>query len=479
MIAASEQDAAPTVWCVIGAGPSGLTALKNLLALGIEAECLEREHDLGGTWHFGSSASRVFASTRLISSRPLTEFTDFPMPRQLPWHPHHTDCLAYLRAYADHFGLRSRIHAGCEVLRVEPLPGGRGWSVELRGQPPRIYEGVVIANGHNHTPRMPAIPGDFTGRLLHSSAYVSPEAPLPLRGRRVLVIGGGNSGCDIASEVCLEAAATFHSMRRSYHVVPRTVLGRPADLRSERLLKMRAPVWLRRLISLRLIDRSVGLPHRHGLPRPDHRLWETHPVINDTLYRRIDEGRLTPVGDVRTFDGSDVLFTDGRRERIDVIIAATGYRIAIPFVGRQHLDPLADDHDRGLDSNADGHQSGVHAACTEGVDRIDDVVPTLWLNMLPAHRDDIACVGLIQPDSGQWGLTDLQSQVVARMALARRHAPRTAAWLFRSRSWPTTDGPIRYVDSPRHRLEVEHFTYRRRLERLVESLDRRLRRELG
>ena len=106
-----------------------------------------------------------------------------------------------------------------------------------------------------------------------------------------------------------------------------------------------------------------------------------------------------------------------------------------------------------------------------------DATPRLFMNLLPRDRDDIAVVGLIQPDSGQWGITDLQAALVARMARAAQHAPRAAAWLYRLRQRPEPASPIRYVDSPRHALEVEHYSYRRRLERLIASLDRRLRRE--
>ena len=86
-----------------------------------------------------------------------------------------------------------------------------------------------------------------------------------------------------------------------------------------------------------------------------------------------------------------------------------------------------------------------------------------------------AVVGLIQPDSGQWGLTDLQARLVARMAVAARRSPRAAAWLYAARQRPLRS-PIAYVASPRHALEVEHFSYRRRLERLIAGMDRRLRR---
>ncbi len=443
----------PGSWCVIGAGPSGLTALKNLLAVGIEAECLEREDALGGNWRFGSPSSRVFASTRLISSRRLTEFSDFPMPRNWPAYPDHQQCLDYLRRYAQHFGLTSKIATGISVERLEPAPAAGdscpgGWIVHASGREPRRYAGVVIASGHNREPRWPEIPGRFAGRLLHAAEYASPTQPVEIAGRRVLVIGGGNSGSDIAVECSRHAARTVLSIRRGYFIVPRFVLGRPADLRGERLLRMGAPLWLRRLVGLRAIDRTIGLPWRHGLPRPDHALFETHPVVNEHLCGQIDAGAIEPAADVAAFEGESVLFRDGRREVFDVVIAATGYRITHPFIEDEHL-------------------------------RVAGGCPRLFMNLLHPTRDDIAVVGLIQPDSGQWGITDVQARLVARMAAASRTSPRASAWLYRIRQRPEPRRKIRYIDSPRHLLEVEHHSYRRRLERLVESMDRRLRHETG
>jgi len=437
-------DEAP--WCVIGSGPSGLAALRHLVAAGIETECLEREGGLGGNWRYGTATSRVFASTRLISSKRLTEFADFPMPRHFPAYPDHRQCLEYLEAYAAHFGLGPRIRTGVSVERIEPAgPPGTGFDVHTDAGL-RRYAGVVIASGHNHVPRFPAIPGEFAGRLLHSADYKSPAEPVALAGRRVLVIGAGNSGCDIAVECSRHAAATVHSTRRGYFVVPRFVFGRPADLRGERLLKLHAPLWLRRLVALRGIARTIGLPWRHGLPRPDHRLFETHPIINSDLLGRIDAGAIRPAGDVAAFDGHAVVFRDGRREDFDVVICATGYQTTLPFIDCRLL----------------------------GADRADGV-PRLFMNLLHPARDDIAVVGLIQPDSGQWGITDVQARLAAGLAAAARRAPRAAAWLYARRQRPARPGPIRYVASPRHALEVEHFSYRRELERLVESLERRLR----
>jgi len=267
----------------------------------------------------------------------------------------------------------------------------------------------------------------------------------------VLVIGGGNSGCDIAVECSRHAARTVHSTRRGYFVVPRQIRGRPADLRLERLLTLGLPLWLRRFLSLRAIDHTIGLPWRHGLPRPDHKLWEAHPVINDSLYSSIDSGAIVPAGGVSCFDDATVVFADGTREAFDVVICATGYRVALPWIDPQHL-------------------------CVE------QGLPSLHLNMLHPRRDDIAICGLIQPDSGQWGLTDLQAQVIARMALARTRSPAAAAWLYRQRqsagSQTRARGGIRHLDTPRHALEVEHFAYRRQLQRLIDGLDRRLRKNI-
>lgn len=435
-------------WCVIGAGPSGLTALKNLLAQGIRAVCLEREDDIGGNWYFGSAASAVFASTRLISSKSLTAFTDFPMPRQWPAYPDHARCLAYLRAYADHFALRRHIHTRCAVEAVAPRPGG-GWTVSTqRGS--FVCRGLVIANGHNRSPRWPGVPGTFDGPFLHACQYKSPVDPVAIAGKRVLVVGGGNSGCDIAVECSRHAARTVHSTRRGYHVVPRFIMGRPSDLRGERLLAMGAPTWLRRLVSLSAIDRAIGLSWKHGLPRPDHRLWDAHPVINSDLLARIDSGAIVPRGDVRRFEGNSATFADNAEETFDVVICATGYVLSLPFIDERFLHPV-------------------------------DGAPRLFLHTLHPTRDDIAVCGLIQPDSGQWGLTDLQGQLIARMALARQRSPRALAFLHRQRSRAGDGIPrprgITYVASPRHRFEVEHHSYARRLERLVADTDRRLRRD--
>ncbi len=176
--------------CVVGAGSSGLAVVKNLLAAGIPVDCLERETDLGGNWNYGQPASSVYRSTHLISSKRLTEYTDFPLPDDYPEFPHHSLVLKYFRSYADRFGLWPHIEFGSAVERIMRGAEG-GWLVRLATGDTRLYGRLVIANGHNWDPRYPDWAGQFAGLELHSSEYKTPEL---LEGRRVLVVGAGNSG---------------------------------------------------------------------------------------------------------------------------------------------------------------------------------------------------------------------------------------------------------------------------------------------
>src|SRR5215207_9894109 len=157
--------------CVVGAGSSGLAAARNLAERGFAADVLEREDDLGGNWNYGKPFARVYRSTHMISSKPFTQFPDFPMPEEFPDYPHHSHVLAYLRAYAEHFGVAGRIEYRTPVERVEPVDGGRAWEVATGTGETRRYAAVVIANGHNWSPKTPDYPGTFAGERMHSAEY--------------------------------------------------------------------------------------------------------------------------------------------------------------------------------------------------------------------------------------------------------------------------------------------------------------------
>lgn len=418
--------------CVIGAGPSGLATVKALRDRGVPCDVLEREDDLGGNWNFGKRNSSVYRSTHLISSKRLTEFADFPMPKDYPPYPSHQQVLEYFRAYVREFSLLDNIQFCRCVERVEPAE--RGWRVSVAGEDqPRNYARVFIANGHHWSPRLPKYPGEFAGETLHSHDYKSPDV---LRGKRVLVVGAGNSGCDIAVEAAQNADAAMISVRRGYHFLPKFIHGKPVDILSINMQRAHLPLWLRRGISSFMVRTALGPPHRFGLPRPDHKLFETHPIINSQLFYELGHGRMRVKPDIAALAGREVQFADGSREAIDLIVYATGFDVRFPFIDESLLN------------------------WREGF-------PDLHLFAFHPERDDLFVIGMIQPNGGLWPLAELQAKVAAAFIAADVRGDSIAVQFRQQKRRVAShlDGGIRFQSTPRHRLEVDYFTFRKHLRR--------------
>jgi len=410
--------------CVVGAGSSGLAAAKNLLDLDMPVEVFEREDDLGGNWNYGKPNSRVYRSTHTISSKRGTEYTDFPMPAHFPDFPHHSQIMQYLRDYAAHFGLHRVIRFQRGIERIEPHRAGQAWDVPFPDGEVRRYGAVIIANGHNWSPKWPEYPGRFAGTAMHSAQYKTPDI---MAGKRVLVVGAGNSGCDIAVESAQNAARTFHSTRRGYHYIPKFLLGRPTDHMHDELHRLGLPLALRRWIIKLIMKIAVGSPRRFKLPRPDHKLFETHPIVNSLLVYYLGHGDIVPKPDIKLLDGDTVEFSDGSREVIDLIIHATGYNIVFPFIDNEWLN-------------------------------WHDGRPRLFKNVFHPQFDNLLVAGLIQPDSGQFGLVDWQMKAAALFLRARRDNAPAADYLCQlKKDWHEDLGAgIRYKESSRHLVQVEH-----------------------
>jgi cation diffusion facilitator CzcD-associated flavoprotein CzcO len=434
-------------WCVVGAGPHGLSALKALLQNGIEADGFERESDVGGNWNFGAENSRVYESTHLISSKPFTQFPDFPMPDAYPDYPSHRQVKEYFGRYADHFGLRDRIRFSHDVVGAVPVDDGRAWHVTAVDRTTGTgttyrYAGLVVANGHNWSPKIPAYPGldTFRGEVLHSADYKDAEV---LRGKRVLVVGAGNTGCDVAVESAQNATHTWHSTRRGYYYNPKYALGRPSDQVADRLLALRVPLGIRRALFGATLKVTVGDLTRFGLKRPDHKFFETHPIVNQQLVYYVGHGDITPVDDVDHVDETGVVLADGTRADVDLIVLCTGYLVRFPFLEQEWLN-WRDDH------------------------------PHLFLQMFTPSYDNLVVTGLIQPDSGQWTLAHWQGVLIARVAEALRARPALAR-AFLARSAAEADrrysAGADYKDSTRHYYEVAHQDYLRALQDAIRELE--------
>jgi hypothetical protein len=432
--------------CVIGAGAAGLTAIKNLREYGFGVDCFEREVSVGGAWNWRSTRSPVYASTHLISSKPFTQFPDFPMPDSWPDYPHHAQVHAYLERYADHFGLREHIWFGTEVVKVEPTEDGR-WDVTTSGggaaNRTRRYSAVAIANGHNWSPKMPTYEGlaEYTGEVIHSSQY---KDAAQLRGKRVLVVGAGNTGCDIAVEAAQQASRCWHSSRRGYWYAPKYAYGRPADQVNDLVLSLGLPLWLRQWLFHRTMRRTVGDLTRFGLPKPDHKIYETHPIANSQLVYYLGHGSITPVPEVARFSGNTVEFVDGRVAEPELVILATGYLPRFEFLAPDVLN---------VDS--------------EGR-------PRLYLHTFPPAYPTLAVIGLLQPDSGVFNLMHWQSVTLASWLRLREQAPEQAAsfWRRHHREISGRFNSAKVKQSTRHWFEVSHIEYLEALDKTLREIDR-------
>lgn len=413
-------------YAVIGAGPSGLAAARALQTRGIPVDGYEASHGVGGLWDITNPRSTMYESAHLISSRTTTEFHEFPM-RSTVDYPGHAVLKEYFREYADHFGLTALFRFETRVTRLEPRDGG--WDLTSSGpdgEHTRWYAGVVLANGTLAEPNVPAFRGEFTGELLHTSDYSSPGQ---LAGRRVLIVGAGNSGCDIAVDAVHHADAIDMSVRRGYYFVPRYLFGRPSDtLNQGRPL----PARLKQALDSRVLRAFTGDPVRFGFPKPDYRIYESHPIVNTMVLNHLGQGDLSIRPDVDHFDGSTAHFRDGSSGDYDLVLLATGYRLDYPFVDPAHLN--------------------WHGAS-----------PRLFLHVFPAAFNGLFVMGMVEASGIGWQGRYEQAELLAAYLVAAERDPARAA-RFRARvthgAWPDLTGGYRYLNLDRMAYYVNKDAYR-------------------
>jgi dimethylaniline monooxygenase (N-oxide forming) len=316
--------------CVIGAGSSGIAALKKLRDAGIEAVAFEKSDRVGGNWVFGNKnkMSSAYRSLHINTSRDRMEYADYPMPADYPDFPHHSQIAAYFDSYVDHFGVREAIEFDTGVEHAERRPDGV-WEVTTDRGDTRLFDALLVANGHHWNPRWPdpPFPGadTFEGVQMHSHHYVDAD---DMRGKNVVVLGMGNSAMDIAVEASSVANRVFLAARRGAHIIPKYLWGRPLDQMG---LSPKIPWPIRRTILAAIIGSTTGSLERYGLPKPDHRIGEAHPTISDQILSKLTHGDITPKPNIASLEGSSVRFADGSVEEADVVVYATGYKVTFPF----------------------------------------------------------------------------------------------------------------------------------------------------
>ena len=430
--------------CVIGAGLSGLTACKALGDRGIPYTCFESGDDVGGNWYFANTSGRAAAykSLHINTSKKSASFKDLPMSGSYPDYPHHSQIHEYLREYADTFGLRASIRFNTTVARCERLQRG-GWEVALHDGGVERFDALLVANGHHWDPSFPdpGFPGSFAGEVIHSHHYVDPTDPVDFRGKRVVVVGMGNSGADIVTELSRRGVArsVMLSTRGGGWVLPKYVFGRPTD-------QLAATIpWL----SLRLQRRIAQIVPRiasgkmtdYGLPQPDHKFLESQPTASSELLLRLGSGDATVKPNIAELMGDHVRFVDGTVEPVDAIVYATGYKVSFPFFDRDFIAAPR------------------------------NVLP-LYKRMFKPGIDDLAFIGLAQAIPTIFPFAECQSKFAASWLAGEWALPPESA-MRREIAADDKRFTKHYTQRPRHTMQHDYVVYDYELQRKVIPAGRR------
>ncbi|HEU5266949.1 MAG TPA: FAD-dependent oxidoreductase [Jatrophihabitans sp.] len=366
--------------CVIGAGAAGMESTRVLRQAGHDVVCFEAGHQIGGHWNTD------YEFLHLITPRDASGFPSRPMPADYPLFPSRDQVRDYLQDFAGTSGIAAAIRFGTRVIRLTPLADGAdGWAVHTRSETAAdevdVFDAVVIANGHHHEPRRPAVAAAFQGRSLHSAEYTNIA---DLAGPRVLVVGSGNSGCDLAVDTAVHGVATEIVVRHGHVFQPKTYFGRPRNA----LPVLRSlPRRLAERVSRELVRISVGTYREYpGLPEPvTSNLDKQLPVVNEQLLYWIHHGRIAVRPGIDRIDGTTVHFADGTSGSYDTILWATGFRVTLPF-----LDPAL--------LTCDGEVPVRVGAAT-----------------VPLGTRRLYTVGLTSPRGAQFPVFAIQAELVARL----------------------------------------------------------------
>jgi cation diffusion facilitator CzcD-associated flavoprotein CzcO len=424
--------------CVIGAGSSGIAACQVLGARGIGLDCFEKGSEVGGNWRFenDNEMSSAYRSLHINTSRGLMAYKTYPMPDDYPDYPNHFQIARYFDDYVDRFGLREKIRFRTEVKSVAPAEGE--WEVTVEDADGKSetnrYRAALVANGHHWDPRRPEPPfpgaDDFEGEQMHVHHYREPEV---LRGKRVLVLGIGNSATDVAVEASRIAEKTFLAMRRGAYVMPKYLNGKPTDEAASKLLTL-MPLSVQRFVLARMLGLSAGDMTSYGLPKPDHKLLEAHPTVSAELLSRLGHGDIAVKPNIDRFGGGrTVRFVDGSEEEIDLVVYCTGYKITFPFFD----------------------ESVVSAA--------DNRLP-LYRRVASVEHPGLYFIGFVQPLGAIMPIAEAQAEWVADLLGGRGTLP-SPTEMRAEIAEAERKMRKRYVASKRHTIQVDFQPYLREIRR--------------
>ncbi|XP_069825152.1 flavin-containing monooxygenase 5-like isoform X1 [Dendropsophus ebraccatus] len=428
---------------VIGAGASGLPAIKCCLDEGLEPTCFERSDDIGGLWRFKKdpeeTRASIYYSVIINTSKEMMCYSDYPIPEDYPNYMHNSKVLQYFHKYTEHFQLRKYIKFKTSVVSVKKRPDFTAtgqWDVttEHEGkQETQVFDAILVCVGHHTAPNLSlqSFPGieNFKGHYFHSRDY---KEPSDFKDKRVVVVGIGNTGVDLAVELSAVAKQVFLSTRRGAWLLNRVFdNGFPLDIvlftRFFALIMDAIPSlansFMERKVNSRVDHENFGL-------KPKHRILSQHPTVSDDLPNRIISGKVVMKTNIKRFLETDIEFEDGTVEKdIDVVIFATGYKFFFPFFD-------------------------------ESVIKVEkNQVPLYKMMFLPhLEKSTVAFVGYIQPIGAIMPVSEIQARWATRVFKGLCKLPsmsKMKAEIMKRRE----DMQKRYVESERHTIQVDYVSY--------------------
>lgn len=331
----AEPQAAPVKrFAIIGAGAAGLCAAKYLLDAGFDVTIFEIGTKIGGLWCYenDNGQSSAYATLHINTPKSITSFSDLPFPDDVQVFPDHVDMYNYFTGYAAHFDLVKHVRFNSRVVDIRPVePFDRRqprWQLTIEGGGTETFDRVVVASGHLASPRHARqYQESFSGEYMHTHYYRSPEKFV---GKRVCVVGTGNSACDVASDICMIAARTVLVARSGVVIAPKLVFGTPYHDVKLWLEGSWIPRWLRVRIESFLVYALHGRMTDLGFKKPEKRV---HGTSNPVIVQQIKYRRITVKQGIERIEGRRIHFADGTSEEFDILLAGTGYNVEFPFIG--------------------------------------------------------------------------------------------------------------------------------------------------
>ncbi|XP_050404855.1 flavin-containing monooxygenase 5 [Patella vulgata] len=429
---------------VIGSGASGLTAIKCCLDEQLEPVCFERTDYIGGLWRYSDEVrdgqSCVMKSTCINTSKEMMCYSDYPIPKEYPIFMHNTQVWEYFNQYATDFKLCQYIRFETEVLSVKRSDDfdetGR-WDIQVKDlktgkTEDLVFDGVLVCTGHHADKNEPVFSGmdEFEGKIVHSHDY---RHYAGYEGKRVIVVGIGNSGGDAAVELSRVASQVFLSTRRGSWVLNRVSdNGLPVDM----IKFNRVAALMQRIVPTSLLNGFLKkvlnsrFDHAAYSMKPDHQPLSQHPTVNDELPNRIICGSVKVKTDIKRLTKNSVEFIDGTKEdNIDAIITATGYKFGFPFVDKSVID-------------------------------VKDNRVQLFKYMFPPDlkKHTIAFIGCFQPVGALMPVSELQCRIATRVFKGDLQLPSNED-MWKDIRDKEARLRKRYVQSSRHTIQVDYCPF--------------------